>query len=347
VRSLTPSCPGDASEAHAEERPAPVDTISGTADEVVEGFWKTAHTLDVEARVAAAKPLFWVHIPRTGSSFALAILRHKAFCSNIKPEMRLPDDLFPVPRLHKSYFRHFYKFNASSSALCTGVKSWRMFGFFRPFLKPVHSTLPTGRRWSGAGVTMLRDPAPHYVSLFQLGELGGLRMPSETQMMREWAHCQVNMIAGDGCLAYFMSGVNFRVERGDDELAVEELLDHALYWLRTRFAFVGLVEKWMESICLFHAMFGGPISVDEFSKNLDKFTQGADRIPRNTTPFEDMIPPSVLKLYEYGKRRFSFDIDRYQVDAERCGRSFEFARRHNFGRETRKDSPQLICPEQG
>eukprot|EP00971_Amphidinium_carterae_P180473 3579699-Amphidinium_carterae.1 len=54
-------------------------------DDVAVGFWATAHTLDVEARVRAAQPLLWIHIPKTGTSFAEAITHHKAFCSGLKP----------------------------------------------------------------------------------------------------------------------------------------------------------------------------------------------------------------------------------------------------------------------
>lgn len=87
------------------------------------------------------------------------------------------------------------------------------------------------------------------------GDMGERRHPAELlQYVRMHRACQARMILGIHCNSPVQSPIYFTATTAQREEALS---------LVRRFAFVGLTDYWQESICLFHAMFGGHISKHE------------------------------------------------------------------------------------
>eukprot|EP00971_Amphidinium_carterae_P237125 4706278-Amphidinium_carterae.1 len=68
--------------------------------DLVTGFWAQAHELNATQRAHKATPLFWAHIPKTGSNFAWLILSNPAFCTGTLSDESWPDAA-SLGRIHR------------------------------------------------------------------------------------------------------------------------------------------------------------------------------------------------------------------------------------------------------
>ena len=90
------------------------------------------------------------------------------------------------------------------------------------------------------------------------------------------------------------------------------LLDAALARLREDLAFVGIVERWAESICLFHMEFGGKCLDVEFEHLRSQ--PHVHKVPYPSAPNVDDT------IYAEGKLLFSQALKKYNVTPENCAR---------------------------
>ena len=196
------------------------------------------------ANLSAAPSVRWLHIPKCGMTFALSVLNYA--CGHLHAPwhyvyMALEGGQSDVRMAHSLDARH-----ARRGHRCDG----RLLMPFAGHL-PVQ---PSDRQL----VVMFRRPAQRLISAFHDNyHAWGLGGAERNAMKRahpdpaSWARypgiagCMTKMLAGYDC--------------GDRYAPPQaRLLPRALALLRSpRLAFVGLVEHWAASVCLFHRMLGG------------------------------------------------------------------------------------------
>ena len=186
--------------------------------------------------------IYWLHIPKCGSSFANTVV-HWA-CDDVALNKSVSAFLGATPtmivgekcpRLHKNHSKHWGRH------------------------KDLNRDLVAELTENAAVVTMLREPHARAESAWNHHHTkGGGRNIKFTGASSMDAEQFAN--ATSGCLARTLTGHGTCLHSGPE---AKPLLDAALARLRG-LAFVGIVERWAESICLFHMQFGGKCLDVEF-----------------------------------------------------------------------------------
>eukprot|EP00043_Microstomoeca_roanoka_P011596 m.109312 g.109312 ORF g.109312 m.109312 type:complete len:364 (-) comp15242_c0_seq4:3417-4508(-) len=200
----------------------------------------------------------WLHAPKTGTSFGTCLIHYAC--------PKLPGSIYPHkvsitemrannsganPSEYMRYFLDTYK----TKEYCPGdVVLRKMWG---------HKTLEPSEIQKGGIVGMFRDPRIRDYSEYLVhGHIGSNRHPRDLgQYVEMYRGCQTKFLLSKPC------------NRPKDPQywffnATREDLEQAISVLRSdKIAFVGLTEYWRESICLFHAMFGGNITEHEFTNS--------------------------------------------------------------------------------
>ena len=177
--------------------------------------------------------LYWLHIPKCGSTFANTVVH--ALCDGVPPNASEQKYLGKTPNFIKG---------RSCPRLAVPVRD----GWGR------HDDLSASllAKVGGAGrvVALLREPRARAEAAWNHVNVHGVPTPKgppagdARQFAEATAGCAARTLAGRGtCLT---------PGRGDDKAR-----DAAIARLR-ELAFVGVVERWAESICLFHLQFGAP-----------------------------------------------------------------------------------------
>lgn len=188
-------------------------------------------------RLQRALPLVHVHVPKTGTSFVNTLLMHHRICPAWPAcaTLRLGDS-------DHEFFGAFPRWR-----LCPA-------GFSRDYRPPPgHRSAARAlmtNNGSSRGVMMMRQPTARLISAHRYG---WHTKPNETlgTYAKRARGCAVKILARPT-----------PPEKDNDHICLEYLpptegeLSLAIEMLRA-FAFVGLTERWAESICLFHALFGG------------------------------------------------------------------------------------------
>jgi len=94
-------------------------------------------------------------------------------------------------------------------------------------------------------------------------------------------------------------------------------MEEAKRRLREGFAFIGLVEEWPLSMCLFHAAFGGPCHGAELidSRHLPEV------LPKsryNDSVLEGYVDPYDKEIWEEAQKIFWERVRQYDVSLEKC-----------------------------
>ena len=215
------------------------------------------------------RQIYWLHIPKTGSEFSYTIYAYACGPSSFHPQALR--DGWPA-RVHGT---------------CGGNRS-SLQGDLKPPLGAsleqywFHSPVPWSLPNVGNVVTMFRRPNQRMLSAIQMlstkagnccgpnwgwrpreralavkhattccrvqrGELDVISSASFKALIQSpsFLGCQAKMLLGHGCFAAR------QLSKGDIFLAVK--------YARTRVQFIGLTESWQQSVCLWHARFGGPL----------------------------------------------------------------------------------------
>ena len=114
--------------------------------------------------------------------------------------------------------------------------------------------------------------------------------------------------ATSGCLARTLTGHGTCLHSGPK---AKPLLDAALARLRD-LAFVGIVERWAESICLFHMQFGGRCLDVEFEHLRSQ--PHVHKVPYPSAPNVDDT------IYAEAELLFSQALKKHNVTPENCAR---------------------------
>ena len=228
--------------------------------------------------------LYWLHIPKCGSTFANTVVH--ALCDGVPPNASEQKYLGKTPNFIKG---------RSCPRLAVPVRD----GWGR------HDDLSASllAKVGGAGrvVALLREPRARAEAAWNHVNVHGVPSPKgppagdARQFAEATAGCAARTLAGRGtCLT---------PGRGDDKAR-----DAAIARLR-ELAFVGVVERWAESICLFHLQFGAPCLAVEFEHLR---SQPHNRtVPRAARNVDDDV-------YAEARRLFAAALDRHGATPERC-----------------------------
>jgi len=263
-------------------------------------------------------PLVWLHIPKTGSSFATTLAHFG--CPSIPTSVTVKE-VSLLSRLDQSSpnvpFTRIYPLN-----------EWCPHSFAR--FESGHAPMPAWAQYEHV-VSMFRDPKRrlvsgyfhnfhdcprlrrrHYCTGENIGcsHLFAAQWWRQKERLHEYANCvsgcQALMLTGRPCGVHGMR----RPGPVNDSAAESEALA-AL----ERLGFVGLTEEWPTSVCLFHARFGG----DCFKASFKNVRPGKANHRYDT--FVGYIKWSMGiddALYSAARERFWKDVAAYGVTPERC-----------------------------
>lgn len=187
------------------------------------------------------KRIRWIHVPKTGTTFANTVLR--SACDS------LPDyaAMRAVAGQNLRHAPHGMIVPYFSSCFPRAVRACRLDGGFK-FVEG-HHVIQSFNPNSVAYVTMLREPFSRLVSSYH-------------DNFHDCKRCR-----GMSLLDYARSeetwGIYARYFVGNVKDAAEAV--KRTKWRLAQFAFVGIVEQWSRSVCLYHSAIGGkamPISAE-------------------------------------------------------------------------------------
>eukprot|EP00043_Microstomoeca_roanoka_P020477 m.250022 g.250022 ORF g.250022 m.250022 type:complete len:319 (-) comp17172_c0_seq4:48-1004(-) len=191
----------------------------------------------------ALRDMRWLHFPKAGTSFG-TLLAHYA-CPGI------PSDAAPG-REDSPNFNYMVAFvkKYMNHTTCDGFVTLR---------SPAgHHPLTREEQMQGNLVALFRDPRHRDFSGWRVhGTRGTEFHPYDLHDYVEMHRaCQIRMMLGLECNTIKNMKELYFTPTPKQVKFASELLSHA-------FAFVGLTDYWNESVCLFHAMFGGDITPKE------------------------------------------------------------------------------------
>lgn len=262
----------------------------------------------------AHRPVRWLHVPKTGTSFMNTVWHYACTL----PATASASDF-------SSMYEKQFAARYPPSVHCTTMLDHS---------PATHKPLGDGE-WAahpGAFVTMLRDPSARLVSAFKHGrhciqdcspemELGmacrtvrdnrrlyKCKALRRAKSLREYAAepaargCAARMLIGRAC------NDPLGLLSNETAKAVERLGSSG-------FAFVGLVEEWDLSVCLFHRLLGGTPRPQEFTAvRVNKASSALLRRPRQVDGLRDEADEAV---YAAGRARFWRQVRQVLVQLNR------------------------------
>jgi hypothetical protein len=278
-------------------------------------------------RVASAKsltPIYWMHVPKCGSSLAYALSHIPKIC-----DCDLPSSFDP-----------HYVMRSPIEAIpdsCPGAFVWHKGGTFSD-----HSGIDNiySASVKGHGVVMLRQPEQRIISAYNNGAHSWpkylyKRWPKDVREYAEAVHgCTVKMMTRNDVSKWF--GYDGPNSCGDPHPVTKDEASLAVKRLREGFVFVGLTEEWALSMCLFRKQFGGDCLESDFfsvpNPPTDDWTK--EEISKNTTnsalyntsQLGDFRDRADGDLYNEAQRLFAQATKSYSVTMASCAPCFKQAK---------------------
>jgi hypothetical protein len=255
-------------------------------------------------------PLFYLHVPKCGSSFANTIAHWACSEADLDPNRDVKEPSFNLGPTCK-YTSKFARFASGHAPL-----------------------KETDLSHLQSAVAVFREPRQRIMSGFyhNLHDCGPLRQKTgcdqidpltgcswlyenvSMALVKEYAGCVKN------CYTNMLTGSNCHREGAVDSYALAAAGDIAASRVR-QFAFVGLTEEYDLSVCLWHAMFGGKCYPNEFH-NLR---------PGRQTSASEMYDTAFIGLgedefkeedaiYAVAKEVFWSNVHKYGVNRQTCAK---------------------------
>jgi hypothetical protein len=262
----------------------------------------------------STKAIAWFHCPKCGTTFLNSIYHHPDICPFTPPNVKVPktdeecED--SVPEFVAKYPLEVYCPGGTSSTytiLESGDQHWGM-----------TDDIYNSNR--GKLMGFFRQPEQRVISAWNHGKHSWIQQYT-ANTVKEFAEGM------QGCMTR-MIGTHEALEFGDnlcgmskpppEGLPSQDMLETALTRVQEGFAFIGITERWDESICLFHAMFGGPCNDAEFENDRLGYFRFNDEVPYNTSDLEGFVDPYDGAVYAEASKIFNASLSRYQVDFEFC-----------------------------
>jgi len=96
-------------------------------------------------------------------------------------------------------------------------------------------------------------------------------------------------------------------------------LPRVVDFIEREMAFVGLLEEWEKTICLFHASFGGPLFAAELMNVRPTAVGNGGRASQyNESELGDVLDAADQAVYAAAKRRFERDVRDHHEDISQC-----------------------------
>ncbi|EGD77314.1 hypothetical protein PTSG_08409 [Salpingoeca rosetta] len=215
------------------------------------------------------KHIRWLHAPKTGTSFGTCLIHYACplLPGSIYPhKFTLEEAQNSSSGASPSELMRFFLERYKTKEYCPGdVHLRKMWG---------HKTLKETEIKQGGIVGMFRDPRIRDYSEYRVhGHIGTSRHPRNiSTYVSMYRGCQTKMLLCKPCN-----------RPKDPEFwfynTTKQELETAIRLLRSeKISFVGLTDYWRESICLFHAMFGGNITEHEFTNTRPGVSNTAEDI---------------------------------------------------------------------
>jgi len=264
---------------------------------------------DARARLSLARPLVWLHVPKSGTAMVNLFYNHPGICPEAPNGTRLPQNTtIPDMWLFKKYPPGKY---------CRGS-----FPRNRPLtVQARHYAFgPVFDTYKGHVVAMFRQPEQRlmsdYYDIHWRQAHSWKRSAPPPRDARHFAEesqgCATKMLArgGDAGQQPCLGPGSPPPSEGESVLALKRLWEG--------FAFVGLTDEWELSVCLFHAKFAGDCKAAEFSEVRLGVKRNSTHSGYDTTELRGFLDEMDGKLYKEATRIFKADLARYHVSEERC-----------------------------
>ena len=258
-----------------------------------EGQLDAESTPEQRERLKSALPLVWVHVPKSGTSFANALLHHVGICP------KWPSCAMLLPGEKDAQFLKDWDLGE----LCED-------GFAEDYRPPGHRSAGAALTLHGAehGAMFLRQPEQRMLAAHTDGwpEASMSRDVPLTTYARGTAGCTVKMLTRRGTTGSERAQESYCAFDGDPPSTKEvETAISRLY----KFAFIGLAEEWDASICLFHAQFGGRCHDFESAEVLE------DAPPASAMPNASSVPVDKYdgELYAAAQEIFQSRLEEYGI----------------------------------
>jgi hypothetical protein len=253
-------------------------------------------------------PLFWLHIPKCGTSFGLSAalyprLQYRSPFPNSRKKWRPGDaehQAIPVSA-DEEMLRSVVTIFRNPEERRISAYTWKKF----------HPSCCTGN-WGWSKITRQRVSEIAHKDVIT----GNTNSSYVVDAMGNLTGCQVRMVLGYGCQS----------EKPAPFLS-EDHLQQAISRMR-QFRFVGLVDEWRMSICLFNVISTGERFVEGWQLANNRPTAGA-----SSTKY--VVPPQMPldevdgAFYEAVKKRFWEDVSQYNISSSSCKSLREFEEEEN------------------
>jgi len=269
-----------------------------------------------------AKPIAWLHVPKSGSSFLNALIRIPGACPFVPEDIVIHDatmgpdnnagftDRYPLGLYCPGSFHYSL---GSHAGLGGSGASYDLF-------------------WKGHGVTMLRNPQQRLLSAFvdnRHSWPASPTVPPPTDPLvfaRQVQGCAAKMLVRGGRSYYAetaepynwgAAGPHWGGPCGSSRPPSREELEEAKRRLREGFVFVGIVEEWDLSMCLFHRIFGGACHAAEL---IDSRRMPARRAKpdHDESVLHGFVDKYDAEIYEEGQKIFWEKVKFYGLSEEAC-----------------------------
>lgn len=244
----------------------------------------------IPATVLDASKLAWLHVPKAGTSFANVLVTWG--CPS------LPDDAVVDESYSNEWGMFVPKFLQVHRGQCASGLALAGSGHI-PIAQGSSNAWEAHR---GQFVAMFRQPEQRTLSGFNHDRHDIVNKSLDLHgYATEIEGCSVRMMNGFYC--------------GQPVRVTDAMTDRAIERLEQGFAFVGLVEQWSLSVCLFHKMFGGSCHPREFHDVRPGKNHSAQYNTSGLKNFSDVYDG---RIYKRARDIFNANLIKHNVSEASC-----------------------------
>lgn len=223
-------------------------------------------------------------------------------------------DLKKGPRFRQDYFLTQYRKQCSRISICAGHAPIQPGKICEPHLDTQCRCWPGGPYFAGT----FRQPEMRILSGYRRNMHGCWTCSKMEKEQEKRLRLMEYAKELSGCVTKMLIG--FRC--GDSS---HHLTDADVKWsikvLHTGFVFVGILEEWPLSVCLFHAMFGGHCHKREFENLHPGSVSNTYSFYRaNISDFNNWADPFDGAVYEAARSIFFANLQKHSVSISTCQR---------------------------